>query len=99
MGIGEAHPHAGQSIHLRRVKLGLVAIPGEVLIGAGIAHPHVISHHENDVGRVSGEYVRAQTQSQQSYEGGFHLSVNRGALQRLDSCLCKSPWDGALLTT
>ena len=55
MGIGEAHSHAGQSVHLRGVELGIVGIAGEVLISRGVPHPHVVRHHKYDVGAFGGE--------------------------------------------
>ena len=55
VGIGETHAHAGQSIYLWRVELGFVAILGEVLIGARIAHPHVIGHHKDNIGRLGSK--------------------------------------------
>ena len=57
MGVGEANSH------LRSMKLDLVRVAREVLIRAGIAHLHVISHHQDNVGRLGGG-IRAGNRSQ-----------------------------------
>ena len=47
--IRKSDTHPGQPFHLRRVNLIPVRIASEVLIGAGVAHAHVIRHHEYDI--------------------------------------------------
>ena len=53
MGISKSHTHPRQPFHLRRVQLHVIGVTGKILKGTGIAHPHIISHEENDVGLIS----------------------------------------------
>ena len=47
--VSEPHTHARQPFHLRRVQLYIIRVAGEVLVRAGVTHPHVIRHEEDDV--------------------------------------------------
>lgn len=49
MGIGETDSHPSQAFHVRRMDLDIIVISGEVLVGAGVAHPHVVRHQEDDI--------------------------------------------------
>ena len=63
VGVGEADSHVRQAFHVRGMQLNLVRIACEILVRAGIAHPHVVSYHEDDVG-VFGGGVRTGNPSQ-----------------------------------
>ena len=54
VGVSEADTHVPQALHLGCVQLDLVRIASEVLVRAGISHPHVISHHQDDIGLFGG---------------------------------------------
>jgi hypothetical protein len=62
MGIGKAYPHTGQTLHVRSVELHVIGIPGKVLIGTGIPHAHVISHHEDDIWARGKQMMRPEQQ-------------------------------------
>ena len=69
MGISKPHTHPRQPFHLRRVQLHVIGVAGKILKGTGIAHPHIISHEENDVGLRCGmgrmERQRSEEQAEQ----------------------------------
>ena len=50
VSIREENPKPGQAFHLGSVNLVLVGITGEVLVGRGVAHAHVVGHEKDDVG-------------------------------------------------
>ena len=52
--VGETHPHALESLHLRRVQLHGIRVASEILIRTRVSHAHVIGHEENDVGLRCG---------------------------------------------
>ena len=52
--VGETHPHARESLHLRRVQLHGIRVAGEILIRTRVSHAHVIGHEENNVGLRCG---------------------------------------------
>ena len=85
VGVGEADAHARQALHVRGVKLDLIRIACEILIRAGIAHPHVISHHEDDVGRFGGG-IRAgnRGQSENHSENGGRSAHNSTTLRNVE---------------
>ena len=73
VGIGEADSHAGQPVHLWSMELGIVGIAREVLIGGGVPHPHVVRHHQYDVGAFGGEKpAEAKGDGKKGEEGSFH---------------------------
>ena len=84
VGVGEADSHVGQALHVRGMKLDLVRIAREVLIRTGIAHPHVISHHEDDVGRFGGG-IRAGncSQSENRREKGGRSARHSNTLRNI----------------
>ena len=71
MGISKSHTHPRQPLHLRRVQLHVIGVAGKILKGTGIAHPHIISHKENDIGLIScTSGQRNQTKYQKETDHG-----------------------------
>ena len=70
MRVSEPHAHARKSFHLRRVQLDIVRVTGEILLRAGVTHPHIICHEEDDVG-FAGR-VRRQHGHEQGCEETCH---------------------------
>ena len=67
MGISKSHTHPRQPLHLRRVQLHVISVTGKILKGTGIAHTHIISHEENDIGltsRTSRQRSQAKNQKE-----------------------------------
>ena len=61
VGIRESDAHVREALHMRSVHLNLVRVACEVLVGAGVPHPHVVSHHEDDIGPLRGGRDRASS--------------------------------------
>ncbi len=71
MSISKPHTHPRQPFHLRRVQLHVIGVARKILKGAGIAHPHIISHEENDIGLIScTNGQRNQTENQKKTDHG-----------------------------
>ena len=91
VGVGEADSHVGQALHVRGMKLDLVRIACEVLIRARIAHPHVVGHHEDDVGLFGGG-IRAgnRGQSEDHCENGGRSAHNSTTLRNIGQGIADS---------
>lgn len=53
MGVGEANAVCCEFFKSRGMELGLVGIPRPRLVGAGVAHAHVVGEKDDNIGRRS----------------------------------------------
>jgi hypothetical protein len=50
VGIGETDSHLRKTLHFWGGDLIRIGIPCEILVSAGITHPHIIGQQHNNIG-------------------------------------------------
>lgn len=69
--ICKTNAHPCEPFHIRGRELHSIGISREILIGARIAHSHIIRHHENHVGPLNGGST-AEEKGDKKSEREFH---------------------------